>query len=82
MTYQPSGPKRPIQLLLSEDLVREVADKMGDVSEVVEQELCRLIDRGGNRHSTYDQAFYDEIVDMGIKFFARHGVWGEEFSTL
>jgi hypothetical protein len=82
MTYQPSGPKRPIQLLLSEDLVREVADKMGDVSEVVEQELCRLIDRGGNRHSTDDQAFYDEIVDMGIKFFARHGVWGEEFSTL
>jgi len=82
MTYQPTGPKRPVELLLSEDLVREVADKVGDVSEVVEQSLCRLVEPGSVQPSANDQAFYDEIVDLGIKFHEKNGVWGEEFSTL
>jgi hypothetical protein len=82
MTYKPTGPKRPVELLLSEDLVREVADKFGDVSEVVEQSLSQLVELRTSRPSQNDEAYYDEMVDMGIEFYKKYGVWGEEFSTL
>ena len=82
MTYQPIGPRRPVELLLSEDLVREVAETIGDVSEVVEQSLRLLVERRGRRPSANDEARYDEMVEMGNKIYEKHGVWGEEFSTL
>jgi Post-segregation antitoxin CcdA len=82
MTHRPTGPKRPVELLLSEDLVREVADKVEDLSEFVEQSLCRLVELRNGQPGTNDQAYYDEMVDMGNKFYEKHGVWGEEFSTL
>jgi hypothetical protein len=82
MTYRPTGPKRPVELLLSEDLVREVADTVGEVSEIVEQSLRRLVEQRRKLFSTTDRAYYDEMVDLGTKFYEQHGVWGEDFSTL
>jgi hypothetical protein len=82
MTYQPIGPRRPVELLLSEDLVREVEETMGDVSEVVERSLRSLIDRRRSQPSANDRAYYDEMIAIGHEFYEKHGVWGDEFSTL
>jgi len=81
MTYQPTGPRKCVELLLSEDLAREIVETIEDVSLVVEQSLRLLGGQRGSQPGVSYGACYDEIVDMGIRFYEAHGAWGEEFST-
>ena len=32
--------------------------------------------------SQNDQAYDGEALNLGVNFYEKHGVWGEQFSTL
>jgi len=81
MTYVPHGPKRPINLSLSEDLVREARKLTSNLSDTVEHLLTELIDAEKQR-----RAEKEKRIDMALDIIQAHqeenGLWGQEFSTL
>ena len=82
MNYVPQGPKAPVQLTLSEDLVRDAQDLLGDVSAIVEQSLTRAVEQEMRRRDPEFQRRIDEMIALANEFYDKHGLWGEEFSTL
>ena len=82
MTYIPHGPKRPVELMLSADLIQDAEALLGDVSAIVEKTLSRLVDQEKKRHDPEHQRQIDRTIDMINEHHAKHGLWGEEFSTL
>jgi post-segregation antitoxin (ccd killing protein) len=82
MTYVPHGPKKPVELLLSEDLVRDAQALLGDVSAIVEESLSRAVAQEKWRRDPAAQRLVDEFIAQANEFYEKHGVWGEEFSTL
>lgn len=45
MGFVANGPKKPVNMTLSEDLVREARRLMRNLSDTVEQLLCDFVDR-------------------------------------
>jgi post-segregation antitoxin (ccd killing protein) len=82
MTYVPNGPKKPVELLLSEDLVRDAEALLGNVSEIVEKSLSRAVAQEKWRRDPEAQRRVDEFIALSIEYHEKHGIWGEEFSTL
>jgi post-segregation antitoxin (ccd killing protein) len=82
VTYAPSGPKRAVELMLSEDLIRDAETLLGDVSAAVEQALTRVVAREMSLRDPEEQKRVDEFLALSNEFYEKHGVWGEEFSTL
>ena len=81
MTDQSDG-RTPVELRLNEALVREATELMGDVSVVVENALRRRIGHEKLTREPNFQERLDATIDLAVQFHQRHGVWGEEFSTL
>jgi hypothetical protein len=82
MTYIPHGPKKPVELMLSADLIEDAEALLGDVSAIVEKSLCRLVEQEKQKHDPDHQRRIDEFIELANEFQAKHGVWGAEFSTL
>jgi hypothetical protein len=82
MTYIPHGPKKPVELMLSADLIEDAEALLGDVSAIVEKSLCRLVQQEKQKHDPDYQRRIDEFIKLANEFEAKHGVWGAEFSTL
>jgi hypothetical protein len=81
MTDQ-SDDRTSVELRLSEALVREATELLGDVSVVVESALRRRIEHEKLTRELNFQERLDATIDLAAQFHQRHGVWGEEFSTL
>jgi post-segregation antitoxin (ccd killing protein) len=82
MTYVPNGPKAPVELMLSEDLVRDAQALLGDVSAIVEQSLTRAVAQEMQRRDPEFQRKIDEMIVLANEFYDKHGLWGDEFSIL
>ncbi len=82
MNYVPSGPKKPVELMLSEDLIRDARELLGDVSDIVEKSLLRAVTQENWRRDPEAQRRIDEFIVLANELYEKHGVWGEEFSTL
>lgn len=81
MTYSAHGPKKPVNMTLSEDLVREARKLTANLSETVEQLLATFVAQ--ERQQRQDQ---QRRIDATIRALnehdERHGVWGEEYSKI
>ncbi len=81
MTYVPRGPKRPVNMTLSEDLVRDARSLTTNLSETVEKLLSEYIDAQRQKREEKER-----LIDESIRIIQAHqeefGLWGEEFSTL
>ncbi len=81
MTYVPRGPKKPVNMTLSEDLVREARSLTPNLSHTVEQLLTGYVEAQQKQ-----RAERERLIDESIRMIEAHheefGLWGEEFSTL
>jgi antitoxin CcdA len=81
MNHVPRGPKKPVNMTLSEDLVRDARRLTRNLSETVEMLLANYID--DERHR---QAEHQQRLDESLRLIQAHqeefGLWGQEFSTL
>jgi len=81
MNYIPRGPKKPVNMTLSEDLVREVRQLTRNLSETVETLLADYVEAERRKRADREQR-----IDESIRLIQAHqeefGLWGEEFSSL
>jgi hypothetical protein len=77
-----SDEKKLVELALSEALVREAQEILGDVSASVEAFSRRRLERETVRRDPDFQQRLDATIDLATSFHEQHGVWGEEFFTL
>ena len=81
MTYIARGPKKPVNMTLSEDLVREARKLTANLSETVEQLLARYV--ATEQAATTDkERRIDATIAMLNKFYDKRGGIGDEFSPL
>lgn len=81
MTYLARGPKKAVNMTLSEDLVRDARALTSNLSETVEQLLAGYVDAEYRRRAERERLI-DETIEMATAHYAEHGLWGEEFSNL
>ncbi|HUB46880.1 MAG TPA: type II toxin-antitoxin system CcdA family antitoxin [Acetobacteraceae bacterium] len=81
MTYIPRGPKKPVNMTLSDDLVRDACALTADLSETVEKLLADYVDAEQRRRAERE-SLIDETIEMAKAHYAERGLWGEEYSTL
>ena len=81
MNYVPRGPKKPVNMTLSEDLVREARQLTRNLSETIETLLADYVEAELRKRADHEQR-----IDESIRLIQAHqeefGLWGEEFSTL
>jgi post-segregation antitoxin (ccd killing protein) len=81
MSFIAKGPKKAVNMTLSEDLVREARRLTGNLSETVERLLCNFVEQERTRLEDKEHR-----IDTTIKALNDHdekyGVWGDEYSTL
>jgi len=81
MAYVPRGPKKPVNMTLSEDLVREARSLTTNLSDTVEKLLADYVDTQQKKRQEKAR-----LIDESIRLIQAHqeefGLWGEEFSTL
>ena len=80
-TYVPRGPRMSVSVTSSEDLLREARAVTADLSVTVEQLLAEYV-AAEHRKREERERLIDETVEMAKMHYAKHGLWGEEFSTL
>ena len=68
-------------MTLSEDLVREARLLTGNLSETVEQLLAAFVEEERKRREAKEHRI-DASIQALNDHEAKHGVWGEEYSTL
>lgn len=73
--------KRPVNLSLSSDLVRRARALTPNLSDTVETLLANFIDTETARRAEAQRQF-DALIEASNGFIARHGAFGDEFSTL
>jgi len=81
MTYIPHGPKKPVNMTLSEDLVRDARTLTANLSETVEKLLAEYVDAEQRRRAEHE-SLIDETIEMAKAHYRERGLWGEEYSTL
>jgi antitoxin CcdA len=81
VNYVARGPKKPVNMTLSEDLVREVRKLTGNLSETVEQLLATFIATERAKHDENERCI-DATIKMLNELYDRYGGLGEEFSPL
>jgi antitoxin CcdA len=81
MTYVPRGPKKPVNMTLSEDLVRDARTLTTNLSDTVERLLADYVATEQRKRETRERLI-DETIEMAKAHYAEHGLWGEKFSTL
>jgi hypothetical protein len=67
---------------LSQPLVREAQEILGDLTAPVEECLRRRVECEKARRDPDFRRRLEATVDLATSFHERHGVWGGEFSTL
>jgi len=80
MNYVPRGPKKPVNMTLSEDLVRDARALTANLSETVERLLAGFVETE-RRNSIERQQRVDATIAMLNELYDRHGGL-EEFSQL
>jgi antitoxin CcdA len=75
------GAKRPVNLSLDEELVRQARTMTPNLSETVESLLAGYIQAEQARRAEADRRI-DALVAASNGFIAAHGAFGDEFSTL
>ena len=75
------GPKRPVNMTLSEDLVIEARKLTGNLSETVERLLAEFIASERTKDNEKERRI-DVTIAMLNDLYDRHGGLGEEFSPL
>lgn len=81
MTYVPRGLKQPVNMTLSEDLVREARSLTPNLSHTVEQLLADCVEAQQKQRAEKERLI-DKTIEMANAHYEEHGLWGEEFSTL
>jgi antitoxin CcdA len=75
------SPKRPVNLSVNADLVREAKRFTPNLSNTVEALLADFVDAQRRRRAEAD-AQVAALVEASNRFIATHGAFGDEFSTL
>jgi antitoxin CcdA len=78
MTYVPRGPKKPVNMTLSADLVREARALTTNLSETVERLLTAYVEAEQVNRAEKNRSI-DESIRLLNEHEAQHGAWGEEF---
>lgn len=73
--------KRPVNLSLNQDLVREARELTPNLSETVESLLAEFVEVQKHKREQARQQI-DALVAASNGFIAAHGAFGDEFSTL
>jgi post-segregation antitoxin (ccd killing protein) len=81
MTYVARGPKKAVNMTLSEDLVRDARALTSNLSETVEQLLAGYVFEEQERRAEKEWRI-DESLRLLKEHEAQHGVWGEEYCEL
>jgi len=81
MGYDRNAPKRPVNVSLNEDLVRQVKTYTRNLSGTVEDLLQAFVEREAARRQAEDAAIEELIESMGA-FHLKHGLLSDEFSQL
>jgi antitoxin CcdA len=81
MSYIARGPKKPVNMTLSEDLVREARKLTQNLSETVEQLLGEFVDAERVRRDEKERRI-DATIAMLNAMYDRDGGFGEDFSPL
>lgn len=77
--------RQRVELLLRQDIVREVEQFTGNLSETVEHLLQRFVAEQRSREAAKDpakQARIDAAIDAHNAHYEQYGLVGEEFSPL
>jgi antitoxin CcdA len=81
MGYDRLALKRPVNLSLNQDLVREARELTPNLSETVESLLAQFVEAQQREREEARQQI-DALVAASNGFIAAHGAFGDEFSTL
>ena len=81
MAYIASGPKKPVNMTLSEDLVREARLLTSNLSDTVEQLLCNFVEQRQKRREDKERRI-DATLRALDEHDEKYGIWGEEYSGL
>jgi antitoxin CcdA len=81
MGHDRQSVKRPVNLSLNQDLVREAKGLTPNLSDTVEALLTGFVEAERRRRAEAD-AQVAALVDASNRFIATHGAFGDEFSTL
>lgn len=81
MSYISRGPKKPVNMTLSEDLVKEARLLTQNLSETVEQLLGAFVEQERKRRDDKEQRI-DATIRALNEHDEKYGVWGDEYSTL
>lgn len=73
--------KRPVNLLLSEDTVRQARNFTNNLSATVDGLLVDYIARQ-NAAQLSRQQLGDSVADVWNRFHAEHGAFADDYSTL
>jgi antitoxin CcdA len=73
--------KRPVNLSLDSDLVRRARALTPNLSDTVETLLASFVDTETARRADVQRQL-DTLIEASNGFIARHGAFGDEFSTL
>ncbi len=81
MGYDRLALKRPVNLSLNQDLVKEAKELTPNLSETVEGLLAEFVEAEQRKREQARQQI-DALVAASNGFIAAHGAFGDEFSTL
>ena len=81
MGYDASSPKRPVNMTLNEDLIRQVRQRTGNLSDTVEGLLIAFLSEADAKDVKLQQQI-DAHIAGSDAFIARHGSLADEFGTL
>lgn len=81
MGYDRLALKRPVNLSLNQDLVKEARELTPNLSETVEGLLAEFVEAEQRKREQARQQI-DALVAASNGFIAAHGAFGDEFSTL
>jgi antitoxin CcdA len=81
MSHIARGPKKPVNMTLSDDLVCEARMLTANRSETVEQLLAEFVETARSRNAEKEQRI-DATIAILNEVYDRHGGLGDEFSFL
>ena len=81
MNYVPRGPKKPVNMTLSEDLVREARRLTKNLSETVEALLAEHVSAEMRKREDKERRT-ENTIDMAIAHYEEFGIIGAEHSPI
>jgi len=81
MGYDRTAPKRPVNVSLNEDLVRQAKTYTKNLSGTVEELLQSFVEKESTLRQAEDAALAENI-DFFNEFHRKHGLLSDEFPSL